>query len=150
MSVPDRVYLVTSGEYSDYGVESVWTTREAAEASLHGRDEYDHARVEEYLLNTTQERSIIEWRAWIDPRNGGIRVAERATETNAPGSTEVRRRTARSYTRPWGSREKQSEWEGNGYGPTPERARKSLSDALAKAKAERQEGGDTPWETTQM
>jgi hypothetical protein len=121
----DRVFIVTSGEYSDYGIESVWTTREAAE---------QHAgtwgSVEEWLLNTTAERSELFWRAWIDPITGEVRVSDKPTEY-----AEIPRAEARKNQRSWGFVPPPIGWLAWGYGTTPEHARKSLSDALAKAKA---------------
>ncbi len=50
-----KVYLVTSGEYSDYRVESVWSARELAEAEVGrknaNRSTYSRAEVEEYWLD---------------------------------------------------------------------------------------------------
>lgn len=117
----DRAFFVTSGEYSDYRIHSIWTTREAAEAA---GGEYD--TVEEWIVNTTTERTITQWHAWLTT-TGEIRVGERAVETNQPGTTRVT---------PFLRRGAFQDWEGHGFGPSPEHARKSLSDALAKAKAE--------------
>jgi hypothetical protein len=46
-----KVYVVTSGSYSDYGIASVFDSRELAEAMVRGREDY---RVEEYTLNPGQ------------------------------------------------------------------------------------------------
>ncbi|MEV7827485.1 hypothetical protein [Microbacterium enclense] len=137
-SIPDRVFIVTSGEYSSYGISSVWSTREAAEKAAAGWGE-----VEEWLLNTTHDREIVEWRAWIDQRDESIRVSDRPVHTNSIGHTHVGR------TRPLppiygGSSPRTAKWAGEGYGPTPEHARKALSDALAKAMAEELELGESP------
>lgn len=115
---PDIVYIVTSGEYSDYGIDSVWTTREAAEeAASTDRD----ARVEEWAVDTTETRTFLEWRARVTP-GADVRVDDRPMQTNYHSRPEAYRAS--------------NGWYGWGYGPTPEHARKSLSDALAKAKAE--------------
>jgi len=45
------IFLVTSGCYSDYRVESVWTTREKAEAEIQRLGRKD-AEIEEYVLDS--------------------------------------------------------------------------------------------------
>lgn len=46
----DKVYIVTSGEYSDYGIDEVFDNREDAEkyVCLHKRNILDDFRIEEY------------------------------------------------------------------------------------------------------
>lgn len=46
----DKVYIVTSGEYSDYGIDEVFDNREDAEkyVCLHKRNILDDLRIEEY------------------------------------------------------------------------------------------------------
>ena len=49
-----KVYVVTSGEYSDYGINAVFSTEELANAAVDvvNKDrKYDHARVEVYELD---------------------------------------------------------------------------------------------------
>ena len=59
----DKIYLVTSGEYSDYTVEGAFSTREKAEAYLaHFHTDpraYHVGRIEEYALDP-HERTIRE------------------------------------------------------------------------------------------
>lgn len=63
MSEQDRlVWVVTAGEYSDYHIEGVFTSRAAAESYVEGHNfrvglENDtcHARVEEYVLDCLSE-----------------------------------------------------------------------------------------------
>jgi len=43
------VFIVTSGDYSDYGIDGVYSTRELAEAAIK-HDEYE-ARIEEFFLD---------------------------------------------------------------------------------------------------
>lgn len=46
------IYVVTSGEYSDYGIDAVFDTRELAEAFLASRAElYTIFQIEEYPIN---------------------------------------------------------------------------------------------------
>lgn len=44
-----KVFIVTRGDYSDYGIERVFSTRQLAEAYLDNRD--DESRIEEYELD---------------------------------------------------------------------------------------------------
>lgn len=122
----------TTGEYTDdrFTTSRARTTCEGCQAKMTGQS-HD---VEEWLVNTTAERTITQWHAWLTLDRGEICVSTRATETNQPGITKVRvfrRRDDSVY------------WEGHGFGPSPEHARKALSDALAKAKAELLENGTT-------
>jgi len=49
MSEHPTVYLVTSGYYSDYGIDSAWATREEAEARAKTL-RYDDVRVEPFYV----------------------------------------------------------------------------------------------------
>src|SRR5262245_5421955 len=53
MSAEKKVYLVTSGSYSDYGVNAVFDSRELAEAMIRGRDGYS---IEEFVLNPGEQQ----------------------------------------------------------------------------------------------
>lgn len=45
-----KVYVVTSGEYSDYGIDSIFSNREAAEKRCATWNGYDDPIIEEYEL----------------------------------------------------------------------------------------------------
>jgi hypothetical protein len=52
------IYVVTEGEYSDYGIEALFSERETAEKYAkrrNGNDKYSTARVEEYPLDAARE-----------------------------------------------------------------------------------------------
>lgn len=52
----DRVFVVTSGEYSDYGIEAIYTDRALAEAYIKGRkEEYSPPEIEEWRLDVGAE-----------------------------------------------------------------------------------------------
>lgn len=121
------IYIVTWGSYSDYQIHSVWDNLPDAQRAA-GDDGESH--IEPYVLNSGQERDFIEWRAHID-KGTTIVVDDKASETHPPGLTEVEWR--KTYMTP-----ASGVWVGWGYGPSPEHARKNLSDAWAKAKAERE------------
>lgn len=62
-----RVYIITSGEYSDYEIEHVTLDKEKAErycAVLNGKSRYEDYRVEEYKLDDFEvsENLEIKWR----------------------------------------------------------------------------------------
>ena len=48
----DKVYIVTSGEYSDYGIDEVFDNREDAEkyVCLNRRNDYYDLRIQEYKV----------------------------------------------------------------------------------------------------
>ena len=50
---PKKVFIVTSGCYSDYGISSVYSTREAAEKAIGDDKDNDGygSRIEEYVLD---------------------------------------------------------------------------------------------------
>lgn len=57
MSEPKIIYVVTSGEYSDYHICSLFDSRELAQEEvtrLNARDRWDTARIEEYFLNPSK------------------------------------------------------------------------------------------------
>lgn len=127
MSEIKTVFIVTQGSYSDYKIVSVWDTLEEAQKHAPATTIYgDEADIEEWVLNRDEEKTVIQWRASIDPRTGNIVVGNKPSQTSRIDHPEVRRN--------WGLQG--VNWYGWGYGPTPEHARKSLADALAKAKAE--------------
>lgn len=53
----DKIYLVTSGQYSDYGVDAVFNSRELAQKFIdvfsHGS--YNEMRIEERVLNPKEK-----------------------------------------------------------------------------------------------
>jgi hypothetical protein len=49
------IYVVTAGEYSDYGIRGVFDDRELAEAFAERSQRYDSARIEEWDLNPFTE-----------------------------------------------------------------------------------------------
>ena len=129
MSEIKTVFIVTQGSYSDYSIVSVWDTLEEAQKHAPATTPYgDASDIEEWVLNGQEERTVTQWRAHLDPHTEDIVVDEKATETAHPYHTEVRPHPAMADLR----------WYGSGYGPTPEHARKSLADALAQAKSERE------------
>lgn len=69
--IMEKVYIVTSGEYSDYTIEAVFATREKAEeyVEAHGAD----YRVEEYQVDDAEvkkKESI--WRVSVNWKTGEV------------------------------------------------------------------------------
>ena len=55
MSEQNIVYIVTSGEYSDYSIHAVFSTREKAEEYIaHNGDFSDSYKIEEYVMDGEQ------------------------------------------------------------------------------------------------
>lgn len=120
-----RVYIVTEGSYSDYRIVSVWTTHEEAEKHLPKNQWGEAVGIEEWLLNENEQREVVEYSAFMAPDLDEPSVSG-PNPTNNPGIGSAEKRGSR-YGDGWHA------W---GYGPTPEHAIKSASDALAKARAE--------------
>ncbi len=71
-------FVVTKGCYSSYGIESVWSTREAAEkaaVALNGgplsKNHDNDVQIEEWVLDVTEENAGHMWRVHVDTRHGG-------------------------------------------------------------------------------
>lgn len=76
----DKVYIVTSGEYSDYGIDEVFDNREDAEkyVCLHKRNILDDLRIEEYDICKNAELDNVKVYYGIDfiVRDNGINYFE--------------------------------------------------------------------------
>ena len=70
----NKVYIVTCGEYSDYGIAAVYSTKEQAEeyVDCHGTD----FRVEEHDIDTPVEKKESIWEVVINTETGNIRSCE--------------------------------------------------------------------------
>ena len=128
-----KVYLVSSGEYSDYSIQAIFATKELAEAALDrdGADwrKYDSVRIEEYTLLTSLDRIEV-WQASNDFWGKWRTTRDLVYVEDAE---QLEERAWVDY------REKGKKWWANGRAATPDRALKIARDALAKAKAERAE-----------
>lgn len=69
----EKVYIVTSGEYSDYQINAVFSTREKAEecVDIQGTG----YRIEEFPIDEPMERKERIWRVFIDCLSGEIENA---------------------------------------------------------------------------
>lgn len=69
--IMEKVYIVTSGDYSDYAIEAVFSTREKAEeyVDAHGSD----YRVEEYPVDDAEvKKNESIWLVFIDWKTGEV------------------------------------------------------------------------------
>lgn len=118
-----KIYIVTSGTYSDYGIEAVFTTEEKAKEYVDKYGDYDNRRIEVWdtdTTNTNKETAI--YTVWITPE---------CTSALNRGQPE-KRNTIRAY--------KCSTGRGIGYEITvesdgTERAKKIAAERLAQVKA---------------
>ena len=71
MVAADSIFIVTSGEYSDYGIEAVFSTREKADEYVeqHGTD----FRVEEFPVDScVPDNSKKKWNVYLDYNTGEL------------------------------------------------------------------------------
>lgn len=61
-----KVYIVTCGDYSDYTIENVFSTKELAEEYINRVSTYDDYRVEEYELDLELPKpELTTWTIWL-------------------------------------------------------------------------------------
>jgi hypothetical protein len=83
---PRKVYLVTSGSYSDYGVDAVFDTREGAElfiATFRRESWMDAFEIEEWNLNPFEPQmraGLLPF--FVDMRRDGETIAVRAADAH--------------------------------------------------------------------
>lgn len=71
MEIKDMIFIVTSGEYSDYGIEAVFSTKEKADEYVerHGTD----FRVEEFPVDScVPDNSKKKWNVYLDYNTGEL------------------------------------------------------------------------------
>lgn len=115
------VWVVCSGEYSDRYVDRVFSDEETAR--IYAGPQGD---IEEFPLDEPPIRDQFYWYAYVDHHNN-VKVVNWVEVHDQKPPTEVYQ--AQEYYR-------RGKWIGKAYGRSPELARKALSDALAKARAE--------------
>jgi hypothetical protein len=89
MTTQAKVYIVTSGCYSGYGIESTWTTREKAEAALALVDDRDK-QVEEFWLDVPNSEDEPLWLVTIEEERTALSGANVATSVVKSCTKEVR------------------------------------------------------------
>lgn len=114
------VYVVTSGEYSDYSIDAIFKTRELAEGyiSLKGNSYPGHWSIEEHTLNAAPAKT--EYEALVNFKTG-----EQYSDTRHVVANErITYNLGASII--------------YGYGKTPEHALKAARDNRAKLMAEKE------------
>ena len=110
-----KIWIVTSGDYSAYAIDAVFSTEELAQAyvrHLTGPEEWADYHVEEYELDVPRE----EWPgAWLVRvlRDGSV-FSEEWSDGSSPRDRPVHFDAMTTYPEHW-----------VGCGPTPEHARRS-------------------------
>jgi hypothetical protein len=58
LNIMKTIYAVTSGEYSDYGIDSLFDSQELAQSYIDSfnADEYDKMKIEEFKLNPFEKQ----------------------------------------------------------------------------------------------
>jgi hypothetical protein len=151
-ATPSKVYVVTSGQYSDMTVNAVFADRATADIYA-GTDRY----VEEFELNTPASTARFYWPIYV---RGAAPQAPRLEESSPyflkagrelPSSNvrihSQRRQIGADYRRYIDAEGERviegtpilgwlDEWRGEVYGRSPEQARKIAADLIAKAQSE--------------
>lgn len=126
------VYVVTSGSYSDYGIDAIFSVKEDAEKYAELMDKnykYVNHNVEEWAIDAGLPRLYYGVRFARDiDRTSNTLTNEAVLSELPPSYTMVRPKTS-VYLRG-------TEYEGTGWGESYDQAKKSLWDAIAQAKAE--------------
>lgn len=132
------IYLVTSGEYSDYGVDGVYSTHEKAMDHVRAIDgKYSRAQVEERELDAPFDRARAIWLVSImGPRKG--KADEKADADFRESIREGYQINAvwRSDIRMWGVGEDEPRWNVYVQAPDKEHALKIGQDLIAAFRAE--------------
>jgi len=73
----NTIYIITSGEYSEYGIVSVWTDEEEANKICklyNARKDMVDYRVEPYAVNSVSSSEVAGWVATYDCKKHGYSV----------------------------------------------------------------------------
>lgn len=69
-----KVYIVTAGEYSDYHIERVFSTKKKAQEYLNHLGDTDNASMGEYVLDEETPRGVFEYHVSIDEKDGSAKA----------------------------------------------------------------------------
>lgn len=88
-----KIFVITSGCYSDYGISGIYSTRELAEEALGGEKDEDGygSRIEEFTLDpgvAELREGLIAWQIWMS-REGNTERAEKCGYRGVERSVEV-------------------------------------------------------------
>lgn len=134
-----NVYIVVSGEYSDYSIEAVFDDLKSAEVycALHNEETYDDYRIEEYPLNKDAYlQGTIEYGYAYEPYSinhcTNIKCLEETIMTKQTFEKHVEEYLGYSWARPTGREKVPITWMSE---RNPEKALKILQDIIAFNKA---------------
>lgn len=134
----DKVYIVVSGEYSDYGINAVFNNLKSAElyCALHNVDTCDNYRIEEYSVNKDAHQGTIEYGYAYEPRNfdccSYINDLEITIMTKQNFKKHAEEYSRYSWIRPTGREKVPITWMSE---RNPEKALKIIQDIIAYNKA---------------
>ena len=140
-----KVYVVTSGEYSSYGIEAIFLTREKAElycANHNVIEEYTWYDIEEYDTMDDNLESVDEefcYRYYVDPLRKKPRVAEPTVMRWSEAEKDMKRQSEWDDTQSGRLRDgfPRSQMLVYAYKPNKSQAIKIVQDRYAKWKAEK-------------
>lgn len=134
----NKVYIVVSGEYSDYGIDAVFDNLKSAEmfCALHNDDSYDDYRIEEYTVNRYAYQGAIEYGYAYELHNpnyySDIDELEETIMTKHNFQKRVEEYLGYSWARPTGREKVPITWMSE---KNPEKALKIIQDIIAYNKA---------------
>ncbi len=134
----DKVYIVVSGEYSDYGIDAVFDNLKSAEmyCALHNDDAYDDCRIEEYQVNGDTYQGTMEYGYAYElhgsTRRPNINGLEETIMTKQNFEKRVKEYLGYSWARPTGREKVPITWMSE---RNPEKALKIIQDIIAYNKA---------------
>jgi len=77
-----KVYIVTSGSYSDYHIEAVFSTKEKAEEYIQNNCDDDVNEIEEYEMDEKSERKTATYLCSVNTKTNKITVESRSEDKN--------------------------------------------------------------------
>lgn len=134
----DKVYIVVSGEYSDYGINAVFDNLKSAEmyCALHNDGPYDDYRIETYSVNRDAYQGTIEHGYAYEPFDlnscPNTYWLEETIMTKQNFQKRVKEYLGYSWARPTGREKVPITWMSE---KNPEKALKIIQDIIAYNKA---------------
>lgn len=120
---PPTVFLVATGTQDDYAINSIWTTRDAAQKYVDSTP-LDCPEITEMVINNETKVDLTTWVAWVKKGNDGTwGISVRNESSQCVNTTSV---SYSSYHK---------RYVGHGYGATSVDAMTALMNAIAEAKA---------------
>ena len=80
-----KVYVVTHGDFSDYKIEEVFSTKKFAEKFINDNVDTDGYNIEEYEVDSAENKMYIEYRVVVRPTESYVFSAYRVSKPNKHG-----------------------------------------------------------------